>query len=516
MSTGNRQVITAPPARPPRYSFLIVAEALNLQGQQLLDVLGHGYRFDPEACGTQRGGVVDIDCGGSTDPMVPGDQAGIVNGDPFVIYAADECSMLGFAGRDWDGRAQRMLAASQSFWFAQEFSEGILDLTQRSLNDAAADDLTPVSGAVDIVQALALIEQGIADRNRGEPGMVHATIGQLTRLIAADALVRDGTIWRTASGNAVVADAGYRGVGPGQRNPEEDGTTWMYGTSNVLYQLGAVDMVPGSFSDAVARAQATDRSVNTVTIYAERAAIWSWDECTHVAVLVAATDSTGGGGGGGGGDASAANQVTEIARLTSIRDSLGTQAGADLTALVGHVDGVEALLTTIDGRVDGLEALVGTTNTTLSTIDGRVDGVETLLTAIDGHVDGLEGSASSLVTALATAPSTFYASGDATNSVKASAGQLLSVLVTNENASVRYLWIANKASAPANADTGPLLVVPIPAGSAAAPTVLALGVDYFTSAGLNCSTGIAIGVSTAKTPFTSATDADHQVAAQYR
>lgn len=41
----------------------------------------------------------------------------------------------------------------------------------------------------------------------------------------------------------------------------------------------------------------------------------------------------------------------------------GAATSANQTTIIGHVDGIEALLTTIDGRVDGIEALIGTTNT---------------------------------------------------------------------------------------------------------------------------------------------------------
>ena len=41
------------------------------------------------------------------------------------------------------------------------------------------------------------------------------------------------------------------------------------------------------------------------------------------------------GGGGGGGDASAANQTTEIARLTSIRDAVGAAADASASSDTG-------------------------------------------------------------------------------------------------------------------------------------------------------------------------------------
>lgn len=276
-----RQAITPFPARPPRYSLIVVAEALTLSD----DVLGGGYIFEPEACGTQRGGVAELDCGGGTDEMTVGTMPARVEGDPFVIYAWDECSTLGWRGRDFVGRATRMLLASQSFWLARELATGSLGLEQHSLNDPAAVTLT--SAALDdVVAALATVEQGIADIGRGEPGMVHVTIGMLTRLFAATAIVRDGSLFRTASGNVVVADAGYTGQGPGEEEPNGD-TEFIYGTSLIGVQLGEPLFLPDNFDDAVSRGTAVDRGVNTLTMYAERPALWVWDECIHVAAEVA-------------------------------------------------------------------------------------------------------------------------------------------------------------------------------------------------------------------------------------
>lgn len=63
---------------------------------------------------------------------------------------------------------------------------------------------------------------------------------------------------------------------------------------------------------------------------------------------------------------------------------------ADLSATDNAVlDNIDADLTTIVGHVDGLETLIGTTNTTLTTIDGRVDGIEALLTTIDADTSNL-------------------------------------------------------------------------------------------------------------------------------
>lgn len=99
-------------------------------------------------------------------------------------------------------------------------------------------------------------------------------------------------------------------------------------------------------------------------------------------------------------------------------------------------------------------------------------------------------------------------------SVKASAGYLLSIRVSNINAAIRYLQIHNKATAPAGGDT-PILSFPIPAGSATNPVAVTFGVDDFGPGGLSCSTGIAIGVSTAAATFTAATTTDHVVTGLY-
>lgn len=138
--------------------------------------------------------------------------------------------------------------------------------------------------------------------------------------------------------------------------------------------------------------------------------------CTMAAGVC--TIATTGGGGGGGGDASAANQTTMIGHMD------GLEGFVD--GLEGFTDGLETLigtsntsLTTIDGRVDGLEALVdgiealiGTTNTTLTTIDGRVDGVEALITSTNGFVDGLETLTGSGATGLGKAESSAHTTAD--------------------------------------------------------------------------------------------------------
>jgi hypothetical protein len=94
--------------------------------------------------------------------------------------------------------------------------------------------------------------------------------------------------------------------------------------------------------------------------------------------------------------------------------------------------------------------------------------------------------------------------------LKATAGNVFSVVVTNANAAVRYLQLHNKASTPVNPDV-PVLSIPIPAGTAAVPSILTLGAETFSMSGVNLATGVSWGISTTLATYTAATNADHVI-----
>ncbi len=99
-------------------------------------------------------------------------------------------------------------------------------------------------------------------------------------------------------------------------------------------------------------------------------------------------------------------------------------------------------------------------------------------------------------------------------SVKGSAGYLLAVETTNENAAVRFLQFHNKATAPANPDV-PVYSMPIPAGTANVPGRLRLTSDDLGPGGRYFSTGIAVGISSTKATFTAATATEHDTSGSY-
>lgn len=276
----------APQARPPRYGLLAAAPTVD---DADLRVLAGGWEYQPEACGLS--GRDSITCAGSTQGAIDasGQRPGIIEGDPIWLWGADECSTFGFQARDWQGRARRQLAATESYELAAELWDGTVaaadGLANPYLASAGANSDTVTNGPTAEVSALACIEQALAELLRGQQGMVHVTPQLLVHLRAADAISREGTVWTTSMGHIVVADAGYSGAGPG--GAAAGSSQWAYGTPMIQVRLGPVEVIPGSLDDARGLAAAMDRSVNDVVVVAGRLAGLQWaNDCAHVAAEV--------------------------------------------------------------------------------------------------------------------------------------------------------------------------------------------------------------------------------------
>lgn len=98
--------------------------------------------------------------------------------------------------------------------------------------------------------------------------------------------------------------------------------------------------------------------------------------------------------------------------------------------------------------------------------------------------------------------------------IKASAGNVYSIRVTNTNAAVRYFQLHNKATAPAAGETAQASYL-IPAGTATNPGVLELLSTFFAPSAY-FATGIGWAISTTDTTFTdSATASEHKKTVRY-
>lgn len=271
-----RNAIVAPPAQPPRYGLIAAAPVVEDAEWRW----GEGFTFDPEACAP--GGREAIDCGSFADALDPVRGPANVDGDPFVVWAGDECSTFGYGARDWQGRARRALAAIESFELANELWTGDLrdaeTLSNVALTDLTSDRLT--AAAVSPQDALGMIEQALGVCGKGRRGMVHVSPQVLTELVGGGGgpVTQQGGVYLTPMGHLVVADAGYDGSGPG--GAAAGSTQFIYGTSMVSLRLGPVEVVGGPNSMGV------DVSNNRMTTLAFRPVAYVWDECCHVAAEV--------------------------------------------------------------------------------------------------------------------------------------------------------------------------------------------------------------------------------------
>jgi|SRR5882672_9647932 len=114
------------------------------------------------------------------------------------------------------------------------------------------------------------------------------------------------------------------------------------------------------------------------------------------------------------------------------------------------------------------------------------------------------------------ATSTYENDGAATAAfIKASAGNVYSLRVTNANAAVRYIQLHNKATIPLATEV-PTLKFLIPGGTAAQPGSVEIDSAYF-GPSKNFPTGIGYAISTTIGTFTdSATANEHTVQVNYK
>lgn len=143
---------------------------------------------------------------------------------------------------------------------------------------------------------------------------------------------------------------------------------------------------------------------------------------------------------------------------------------------------------------------------------------QTLATAIAGEdlTNNVLGVQNKPVASASYSPSLYAPLTQVTkNVIKSSAGNVLSIYITNDNAAVRYFQLHNKATAPA-AGEAPVRSLKVPAGTANNPGVLVLGREFFGDGGEYFATGIGWAISTTFATFTdSATNTEHIVNVDY-
>ena len=256
--------VPAPPLTPPRYSLLNTATTLGA------DAWPSGWEdqitWEPE-CPDPDALPVRDGCEGAGVGGAVNTSAGYPVVSAVRLSATDTCSLMGSNRRDWQGRARRLLAATESAQLARHLWTG-------AATDSVSGDETPflddgdadeINAGGDLLDQVALLEAEAAGTVAGRPWL-HMPIRTFTTFLAAanGAVQIQGGVATTAYGSVIVTDAGY---------PTDSDR--IYATGPVYVRLGDVDV----YGDDASGVQ---RDVNSRTVTAHRYAAYQIEACRRL------------------------------------------------------------------------------------------------------------------------------------------------------------------------------------------------------------------------------------------
>jgi hypothetical protein len=300
-TSNQRDFATGPEFEPMPYGLLDSASVVSFTGHQKLGVM---YQVDSCTTPLEYSTVCTTGLGPEKDPTT---SVLWRASDPFLVYSWLPCTYAG--GEPPEKLRADTLAAHQNnaarqveeiFWTGGDFAtsqrlsadtEVVITADASGLGtevvlQTAATDVTPTPGTkVGVTEALALLEQNMADCYGGTP-WIHVPRGLVAIMAAAHLLDDDldsrGRL-RTKAGSIVVAYAGDN-TGP-DGTEAAAGEAWMYATGAVKVWRGALRWTA---RDA---AEALYRPTNSTVLIVEERFIVGWD-CCHFAVLADTTDPT--------------------------------------------------------------------------------------------------------------------------------------------------------------------------------------------------------------------------------
>lgn len=297
---GSRFTIAGPTRPGPTISLLssaaIVPNVPGVDGTQT-DPTGerwlHGIQYRPEKCDTSIENLY-VGCGESPTKDTDYDDQANTETDPFLVWAGDECSALGWEAADYVGRAQRYFAAREAFKVENEFwtgaaaqagtIAGVDYSTYQWLAHTNADILNSGT-ATPVLNAMSFLQGALGDCSGGSPGMIHVPAEVLPFLQALQIVRRDGNRYLDGLDNIVVPGFGYPGTSPSAVAPAA-GHSWAYATGMVTIRRTDPEVLPRTFADAF------DRATNHVEFRVERYYLVDFDRCCHAAInMQLCTDS---------------------------------------------------------------------------------------------------------------------------------------------------------------------------------------------------------------------------------
>jgi hypothetical protein len=278
MPTGLQAVIRLPAARRQPRRLLDVLDRLpGVEGNRWLE----GVTWQPTACRalTVEGGD---DCSNFDFNVVPDECEAAVTQDPFRVSDAFKAATLDMIYSEVDEMLASRFNLQVSASFASELLSGAASGGMSLSSEASAPNGAAFGvGATPIWNALAILEEEIAERLQGGVGYIHLPPGLLSQAVSECELTlnTDGQ-WETPVGNIVISDAGYINppppTGEGASSGAED---WIYASGPVWFE-STVPILIGQGSETLTLSE------NTFTQYIAGYGILVFDPCPVTAVLV--------------------------------------------------------------------------------------------------------------------------------------------------------------------------------------------------------------------------------------
>lgn len=268
--------IEAPPVGRLRYGVFSVARVAELNGIDAGRLWGAGFSFITDHCGGAQ--IYDDACGVTpVKEFVEG--ADLMEASPFRVFAKKHCGSVGRTAAEMEAAArQQLISGEQTVVESVIWDGGGLAAQTPTLTGSGATTVVPAAAGAGA--AIAALENA-AYQVFGYEGVIHVNQQAYAALMYANILHRDGNVWRTALGTAVIFGAGYDITGPANVAPAA-GFVYAFMTSSLDIRRTDV-RVPDV-------RQTFDRLNNQWEVEAIRAYAYTWDcpETFAVQVPIAA------------------------------------------------------------------------------------------------------------------------------------------------------------------------------------------------------------------------------------
>lgn len=211
--------------------------------------------------------------------------------DPFIVYTWLDCPLV---GSNEEELKQRTKAAHENnaptlaetvFWTGGDFNTSQHLAEDTAITETVGGSVVTlqtgaitVTGTYDIVEAIGVLEQSMADCYGGTP-LIHVPRGAMAHLNSAYLVKEAGArILTIGNRSIVVAAPGYKRTGPdGTLAPL--GHAWFYATGSVKMWQSEIMWQSRDVREFL------KRDTNDTVLIAEQRFMFGWD-CCHFAVLV--------------------------------------------------------------------------------------------------------------------------------------------------------------------------------------------------------------------------------------